>query len=202
MFFSSIRPVVGKDKAPDFTLVDIEGNEFSLATQLDKVVLINFFAIDCSYCRLEMSHLRNLYNEYSSDHFIIISISVSPWDTNNDLGNFAQQYHMEWTVARDTDNVANEYGVSPIPHTIIVDAEGYKRYDHIGLTPETTFRSEINSLLGVENGDSSIVPSGLSNVLIATAVGVIAASLIIGTVALGRKFKWLRSSKKPEDPSG
>ncbi|MFQ6065065.1 MAG: peroxiredoxin family protein [Candidatus Bathyarchaeia archaeon] len=70
------NPVVGKEKAPDFTLIDINGNEFSLSNQLGKVVILSFLAIECYYCRLEMPHLRTLYDKYSPDQLMIISISV------------------------------------------------------------------------------------------------------------------------------
>ena len=198
-----INLVVGKTKAPDFTLVDIEGNEFSLSNQLGKVVIINFFAIDCYYCRLEMPHLRTLYDGYSSDQFIIISISVNLWDTNDDLRNFAQQYNMEWMVARDTANVADKYGVSPIPHSVIVDAEGYKRHDHVGLTGEATFRSEIDSLLSGTgnggNGDSDDSDTGQTcppYTLIAIIGGAIIVFLVVGIVVAGRLLGWSEPSKK------
>ena len=58
-----ISPVFGKTEAHNFTLTDIEGNEFSLSNQLGKVVIINFFAIDCYYCRLEMPILKALHDE-------------------------------------------------------------------------------------------------------------------------------------------
>jgi len=199
-FSFGINPIVGKGKAPDFTLVDIDGNEFSLSNQLGKVVIINFFGTDCYYCKLEMPHLRALHDEYPSEQFVIISISVRPWDTNEALRNFVQQYDMEWTVARDTANVAGKYGVSGIPHTVIVDAEGYKRYDHIELTEEATFRSEIDSLLsGKENDDSNTVATELPLELIAI-VGAVAVLLVIGIVVIRQKFKWMKPSRNDEGP--
>jgi len=194
-FYFGINPNVGKGKAPDFTLVDIDGNEFSLSNQLGKIVIINFFGTDCYYCRLEMPHLRALYDEYPSEQFVIISITVRPLDTDEALRNFAQQYDMKWTVARDSANVADKYGVAGIPHTVIVDAEGYKRYDHVGLTEEAIFRSEIDSLLsGKENGDSDTVATELPYGLIAI-VGAVVVSLVIGIVVAGRKLGWSKPSK-------
>jgi len=154
VFFLSVNPAVGLDKAPDFTLVDINGEQFKLSDHLGKIVLIDFFATWCSPCISEIEHLKSLYNKYPQDQFIIISIGVDPRETNNDLRNFAQQYDIEWTVACDTDQVSDKYGVSPIPHLVIIDAEGYRRQDHIGLTEESTLSLEIDSLLS-GNRDSS-----------------------------------------------
>ena len=125
---------------------------------------------------------------------------MRPLDTDEALRNFAQQYDMEWTVARDTANVADKYGVSSIPHTVIVDAEGYKRYDHIELTEEATFRSEIDFLLsGKENGDSDTVATELPYGLIAI-VGAVAVLLVIGIVVIRQKFEWMKPPRNDVGP--
>jgi len=117
VFSFGVYPVVGKEEAPNFTLVDINGEQFSLSDHLGKVVLLDFFATWCGPCISEIEHLKSLYNKYSPDQLVILSISVDPnSDTVQILQNFAQQYEIAWTVARDTTNVADKYGVSPIPH--------------------------------------------------------------------------------------
>ena len=209
VFILGANPVVGKEKAPNFTLVDINGEQFSLSDHLGKVVLLDFFATWCGPCVSEIEHLKGLYNKYPRDQFIIISIGVDPQETNNDLRNFAQQHGMEWTVARDTDQVSDKYDVSPIPHLVIVDAEGYIQHKHVGLTEESKLRSEINSLLsGTGNDESNEAqpepPSGNSDTghhgppytLIAViGVGVI-VFLVIGIVVAGQILGWSEVPKK------
>ena len=199
-FSIGVYPVVGKEEAPDFTLFNIDGNEFSLSNQLGKVVIINFFSIDCYYCTLEMPYLRILYDDYSLDQLSIISISVNLFDTNDALRNFAQQYNMEWTVARDTASVADRYGVSPIPHLVMVDIEGYKRHDHIGLTDEATLRSEVDTLLsGAESGDSnddSTTGQSESLYVLIAIIGGAVLLLVVGIVVAGQFLGWSEPSKK------
>jgi thiol-disulfide isomerase/thioredoxin len=146
----------GKEKAQDFELVDINGTKFSLSEHMGKVVLLDFFATWCGPCIMQIEQLQTLYSDYSSEQLIILSISVDLSDSLSKLQLFAQQNQMKWTVARDTDNVGYKYGVSPIPHLVVVDTEGYERYKHIGLTAESTLRSEIDAIISVSgNGDSS-----------------------------------------------
>jgi peroxiredoxin len=193
VFALGADPVVGKEKAPNFTLVDINGEQFSLSDHLGKVVLLDFFATWCIPCISQIEHLKGLYNDYSPDQLVILSIGVDPYrDTVQDLQSFAQLNEMTWTVACDTDNVAYKYGVSPIPHLVIVDAEGYKRHSHIGLTAESTLRSEIDSLLSeIRNGDSNGDPdTGQTEppYTIIVAIGVIVIVFLVVGIIVARKL--------------
>jgi len=194
--------VIGKEKAPNFTLVDINGEQFSLSDHLGKVVLLDFFATWCGPCISEIEHLKSLYNRYSPNQTVILSISVDPnSDTVKILQNFAQQNEMAWTVARDTANVADKYGVSAIPHLVIVDAEGYKIHDHVGLTGETTLRSEIDSLLsgtgnGDSNGDSDRGQTGPPYTLVAIIGGAVMVFLVVGIAVAGRLLGRFKPSEE------
>jgi len=144
VFILGANPVFGKEKAPIFTLVDINGEQFSLSDHLGKVVLLDFFATWCAPCVEEISALRRLYGEYPHHQLEMISMSA---ESEAVLRDFAQEQNMEWIVAPDPGGqINNQYGVQAIPTLLIVDADGYIRYKHVGLTEESTLRSEINLL--------------------------------------------------------
>jgi len=203
VFALGTNSVVGREEAPNFTLSDINGEHFTLSDYLGKVVLLDFFATWCEPCLAEFEHLKNLHDRYSPEEFAILSISVDPsYDTVQILQDFVEQYEMVWTVARDTSSVSNKYGVFLIPHLAIVDTEGYKMHDHIGLTGEEKLRSEIDSLLsGTENGGSAN-DSGSGQTWLPYSILVIIGGAVIAFLVVGIFVpkKLLRGSKPSEKP--
>ena len=191
----------GKEKAQDFELVDINGKSFTLSEHLGKVVLLDFFATWCGPCVMEIEHLQALYRDYSSEQLVILSISVDiESDSLPKLQLFAQQNQMQWTVARDTDNVGYKYGVSPIPHIVVVDTEGYERYIHIGVTAESTLRSEIDALISENgNGDSSgsdAAQTEADHTLLALVGGCGIALFVIGIIAAKKRREKSKAIRK------
>lgn len=133
--------------APDFTLTDIYGHEFSLSDFRGKVVIIEFFTIHCPTCGDQVDELKKVWSKFH-DGLYIISISVSPSDTDEQLRSYAAEHGIPWRVARDTAGVGENYDIRYVPTLVIVDREGYIRYRHVGLTYSDELISEVSSLLG------------------------------------------------------
>jgi len=149
MLLACISPVISQEKAPGFTLFDINGEGFSLSDYRGRVVLIDLFRLQpsCPPCINEIPHLKAVYNKYSRDEVIIMSISVSSLDTDDTLrSDFVDKYDIPWIVACGGTEIASKYSVSYVPTLVIVDAEGYVRYRHEKVTDESTLISEIDSL--------------------------------------------------------
>ncbi len=143
---SAMTEVSAKEVAPNFTLTDIDGNEFSLSGYRGKIVLLDFFRItpSCPPCIEAIPHLKSLHETFGED-LVIISISVGS-ETVNDLQQFRDNYEISWTIAKDTVGVSNDYNIQYIPTLVIVDQEGYIRHRHVGLTEESVLLNEINAI--------------------------------------------------------
>jgi thiol-disulfide isomerase/thioredoxin len=134
----------------DFTLTDVDGDEFSLSDFTGKVVLLDFMATWCGPCKASMSGLLALHEELG-DRVEIISITVDPaYDSESTLRAWKADWGAGWIHARDLADppVSQRYEVTGIPTYVIIDRKGVAKLRHVGLTPEVTLREELLSLLG------------------------------------------------------
>jgi len=144
---SSVSLAIAEEIAPNFTLTDIDGIDFSLSDYRGKVVLLDFFATSCGTCRAEISRLRVLHEEFGDD-LVIISVSIVPLsDTVESLRQFREDYEMDWIVARDTNGVSWSYGVTSTATRVIIDQEGYIQHRHVGITDESVLQDEIYEIM-------------------------------------------------------
>jgi peroxiredoxin len=133
--------------APDFTLTDIDGVTFSLSDYRDNIVVIDFMATWCGPCAAQVSHLKQLYENYRARGVVIMSIDVDPSETDRTLQQFKSTYGCDWIFARGS-TTGTTYRIVYIPTLYIIDRRGRITYRNTGTTPYSTLASEINKLLG------------------------------------------------------
>jgi thiol-disulfide isomerase/thioredoxin len=147
-----VTPEAGREPsrplAPDFSLTDLGGNAFRLSDFRGKVVVIDFMATWCGPCRMQMPHLKVVWEKYGGE-IVLMSIDIDPRESEEVLGAFAKEFpYATWIWARDTANLGQVYEVSAIPKTVIIDQDGYIRFTHTGVTDASTLIQEIEQLLG------------------------------------------------------
>lgn len=114
------------EPAPDITLPTPEGKPLSLSDLRGKVVLIDFWASWCKPCRAENPNVVRVYEQYKDQGFEILGVSL---DRSKDAWTQAiQQDNLTWKHVSDlkfwNSEAAQQYGVSAIPYTVLVDREG------------------------------------------------------------------------------
>ena len=130
------------DKATNFTAKDQNNQNVSLYTYLGKVILFNLSADWCGPCREEATHLEDLYNEYKSRGFQIITIRIS-----GSPASWAQEYGLSFPVLDDnSEKIWDIYGEGSVPLNIIVDRDGIIRYKEAGYN-ESGIKSIIEKYL-------------------------------------------------------
>jgi thiol-disulfide isomerase/thioredoxin len=119
------RTVSGKP-VPGFSFPDTTGRMVSLSDFKGKWVLLDFWYVDCPWCRKLTPHMIEIYNDWKqSRNFEIISISV---DKPKDFKRWRQAIvddKSPWTQVIDsTKTYPDEYGITGYPTLILVDPNG------------------------------------------------------------------------------
>jgi peroxiredoxin len=111
--------------APDVTFTTITGKEISMASLKGKVVLVNFWATDCSVCVGEMPELVNTYNAYKAKGFEVIAIAM-PYDPPAQVLNYVTQKELPFPVMHDGfgQMILKFGGVPATPTAYIFDKQG------------------------------------------------------------------------------
>ncbi len=129
-----------KVKAPNFTLEDGKGNEYTLSDYKGKIVFVNFWQTWCGPCVNEMPDFQKLHEKYNNDEVVILAINVQ--------GNYkemSQSKVIEWVedkgytfpILYDEEGlISEEYQIIGYPTNYIVDKEGYIATGTYGMTYE------------------------------------------------------------------
>lgn len=132
--------------APNFNLTDIEGEKISLKKYRGQVVILDFMATWCGPCKLEMKHLKEIHSSYNKNKIAILSIDVSPDESDKQIKNFKEEYEAGWIFASGP-KVGLEYKVTGIPTLYVINPEGKIVYKRIGLTDSSELSNEIDKHL-------------------------------------------------------
>ena len=113
--------------APDFTVYDAEGKEWSLSDFKGKPVVINFWASWCGPCKSEMPEFEEIFKRYGDRvHFLMVNLTDGDQETVQSASEFISRSGYTFPVYYDTKSfAATAYSVSTIPATYFIDAEGY-----------------------------------------------------------------------------
>ena len=124
-------------RAPDFELPVLSGGEgiLSLGDLRGKVVLVTFWASWCGPCRMEVPALEKHWKAVRDQDVVILGVSI---DANEKAArSFLDMFPVTYPMILDPSGgmVADTWGVSSIPASILIDAQGIVRERHLGYSP-------------------------------------------------------------------
>ena len=132
----------GPSLAPEFSLKTLTGEEFSLAKNKGKTLLIDFWATWCAPCRESIPHLVHLHKTYRGQGFEVVGLSMDKGDPKT-VEQFVRSLDIPYPIAIAPDDIARAYGVNGLPTTILIDKEGKIREKIVGFN--TTIAKKIEA---------------------------------------------------------
>jgi len=134
-------------QAPDFTLLDLNGQIIHLSDFKDKVIILDFFTTYCNACRLIIPNLNKIYQDYRKRGVIIVGISLDGYINPAPLRYFVRQEGILYPVLLGDEEIAKDYSVQVVPSIFIIDKNGYIRKRREGYQEISELEGAIEVLL-------------------------------------------------------
>ena len=112
---------------PPWQVTLTDGRELTSESLHGKVVLVNFWATWCPYCRKEKPAIDAFWRDTRDRGFEVVSISVD--DSSEKIAEWMRDKDYAFMAAPTNASVTAAFGhVSSVPTSFIVDAEGHVRH--------------------------------------------------------------------------
>lgn len=146
MSSTDLIPVVERKAAPDFHLTDVHGRPVSLSGQKGHVLLLDFWAITCGGCKLELPWYVEFQSKYAHQGLSLIGLDMYG-ETPEAVRAFALQQHLTYSLAIGTDAIGDSFHLKAMPLTVLIDRHGRIAASHSGVVDKGNFENLIQQLL-------------------------------------------------------
>lgn len=135
------------NSAPDFTVLDMNGNRVSLSDYRGKPVVLNFWATWCYYCKEEMPDFNEAYKNHPEVQFLMVDATDGIQEPQEKAKSYVAEQGFEFDIFFDTDQEAvSNYSVTGLPATYFIDKNGNIAAQRIGIMDKDTLENGINMI--------------------------------------------------------
>jgi peroxiredoxin len=117
--------------APDFTLTALDGSAVALSSLRGSVVILDFWASWCAPCTRTLPSLHELASRLADRGVVLLAVSIDR--TAEAAREYAESQAMAlasilYGSLDEARAVKQLYGVVGIPHTFVIDRDGWIRF--------------------------------------------------------------------------
>jgi peroxiredoxin len=132
--------------APLFQRPTLDGRVISLADMRGQPVIINFWATWCAPCRVEMSSLQAIYDEYAAQGLRILAVNLG--ESPALIRDWQHSLGLTYDILLDEQQtVAALYYLRGQPSTYVLSPAGVITHIFYGPVSETVLRSAVAEYL-------------------------------------------------------
>lgn len=134
-----------QNMAPDFTLEDINGKNFSFSSLRGKIVVVDFWGSWCGWCIKGMPEMKKYYDKYRGQLEIV---GVDCGDTQEKWKAAVKDLGLPWIHVynpKGLGDITPKYDIQGFPTKIIVGKKGEVLKVVIGEDPE--FYSSLDEIM-------------------------------------------------------
>ena len=111
------------DDAPDFALVDMNGEKHQLSDYKGKGVFLNFWGTWCKPCEREFPLMDKQYQVYKDQGLEILAVNIGESDFA--VQKFIDRKGLTFPVLiDDKKSVMETYKINPLPTTLLINPNG------------------------------------------------------------------------------
>lgn len=146
------------EKAPDFTLPDLDGDKVSLSdlTEDDQYVILEWMNPDCPFCT--RVHKKGLVNrmlkkvdKLTEGNFVHVEINSTHYMGTEKTRKYLKKHGVSSTALMDkSGKVGKMYGAKTTPHMYVIDPEGILQY-------KGAFDNDKDGKIPVEKKDNYVI---------------------------------------------
>jgi peroxiredoxin len=113
--------------APNFTVQGVDGKSVQLADLRGHPLILNFWGVNCIYCRTEMPLLQQAYARYRNDGLVIMGIDAQADDATS-ISAFVSERSVTYPMYLEgRTDWSKLYKVDALPQSVFVDRQGVVR---------------------------------------------------------------------------
>lgn len=134
--------------APDFAVLDWEGNEVHFSDYVGKPIVLNFWAHWCGPCQTEMPEFNEVYEELGGEvTFLMVHVGADQESGKEKV----TQGGYTFPVVFDTQSTAAAiYGVNAFPTSFFIDKEGNLAAYYVGMMDRELLQQGVDLACGAE----------------------------------------------------
>lgn len=128
--------------APNFTLKNLSGGEFTLSSLQGKWVILDFWGTWCGWCIKGFPKLKEYYNKYNEKLEVV---AINCLDSDDRWKEGVKKHSLPFSNIKDDNKVSAQYAVSVYPTKIIITPEG--RIHKVFTGESDDFYKEIDKIM-------------------------------------------------------